>query len=157
MASAVTVNQLASRLAIKNVYHIPASTGAVVASIDGGTTKNYLDMRDFENFGVSVVNAVSTSASGPTLIEIVAAEDTAGTNVQVITTSGTIASVTAGDNMWVECSAAQIKEVADSSGKKLRYVTARLTTSNSSDKQAVTMIRANGKFPADKLTNYPGP
>src|SRR5437763_16524734 len=102
MATAVTTNKIASNMALKLFDHDPNASTAVVVSTDGGTTKNYLAMRDYEHFALLVMNSVSTSASGPTLVEIVAATDSSGTNATAILTSGTIASVTVGDNVLVE-------------------------------------------------------
>lgn len=152
MATAVTSNKIAGRMALKLYDHDPGSTAARIVSGDGGTTKNYLDMSQYENFGLLVMNSVSTSASGPTLVEIIAAEDSTGTNATAILTSGTVASVTVGDNVFLECTAAQIKEVGAAAGYNLRYVTGRITCSNSGDECVVLMGRFNPKHPASGLT-----
>ncbi|HWH75831.1 MAG TPA: hypothetical protein VNT76_00615, partial [Candidatus Binatus sp.] len=65
-------------MSLKLYDHDPGGTGAVVVSGDGGTTKNYLAMAGYENFFIEVMNSVSASASGPTLVEIVAAESSTG-------------------------------------------------------------------------------
>ncbi len=144
MASAVTTQRFFDRHSIKAFDHDPNASTAIVVSGDGGTTKNYLDMRGYETFALDVMNSVSTSSSGPTLVEILAADDTTGTNATVITTSGTVASVTVGDNILVECTAAQIAEVSAAGGFALRYVTGRITCSNSGDECVVNMIRSGG-------------
>lgn len=152
MATAVTTNKVASTMALKLFDHDPNASSAVVVSTDGGTTKNYLAMRDYEHFALLVMNSVSTSASGPTLVEIVAAESSTGTNATVIVTSGTVASVTVGDNILVECSADQINEVGKAAGYNFTHVTGRITCSNSGDECVVLMGRFKPKFPQSGLT-----
>ena len=152
MASAVTVNRQTSRMSLKLYDHDPGGTGAVVVSGDGGTTKNWLDLRDYGGFLVLAMTSVSASSSGPTLVEILAAEDSAGTNAQVVVTSGTVASTHVGDNVVVECSAEQVREVAVATGYNLRYVTGRVTCSNAGDECVVLMGRFDPRFGASGLT-----
>ena len=152
MATGVTTNYLASIMAIKSFDHDPGATSAKEVSGDGGTTKNYVAMRDFETFGLLVFNSVSTSASGPTLVELVAATDSSGTNITVVLSSGTVASVTVGDNIFLEVSAAQIKEVGDAAGLTFTHVSGRITCSNSGDECVATFIRAKPKYPQSALT-----
>lgn len=152
MATAVTSNHIASNLALKLYDHDPGGTGAVVVSGDGGTTKNYLAMAGYEYFFIEVMNSVSTSASGPTLVEIVAAESSTGTNVTAVLTSGAITSITVGDNVFLEVTAAQIKEVGVAAGYAFTHVTGRITCSNSGDECVVLMGRANPKWPQSGLT-----
>lgn len=152
MASAVTTNKIATRMALKLYDHDPGATSAVVVSTDGGTTKNYLAMGLYENFGLLVMNSVVGSASGPTLVEIIAATDSSGTNATAVVTSGTVASITLGDNIWVECSAEQINEVGRAAGYAFTHVTGRITCSNSGDECVVLMGRFNPKFPQNALT-----
>jgi hypothetical protein len=152
MASAVTSNKIFANAALKLFDHDPGGTGAVVVSGDGGTTKNYLPMKDYGNFVVEAMNSVSASASGPTLVEIVAATDSTGTDATAIVTSGTVASVTVGDNVAVECTAEQIREVGIAAGKNFTHVTGRITCSNAGDECVVLMGRFNPRFPASGLT-----
>lgn len=153
MASAVTVQKVFSNAKLRSYDHDPGGTGAVVVSGDGGTTKNYLDMSGYENFAVVAMTSVSTSSSGPTLVEILAATDTAGTNAQVIVSSGTVASTHVGDNVCVECSADQVREVGAAAGYNLQYVTGRITCSNAGDECVVMMGLFNPKAPAQNLTS----
>ncbi len=155
MASAVTVSKLFSNASIKLYDHDPGATSAVVVSGDGGTTKNYLAMANYESFVVVAMNSVSTSSSGPTLVEIIAATNSSGTNATAIVTSGTVASTNVGDNVCVECTAEQIKEVGAAAGYAFTHVTGRITCSNSGDECVVLMGRFNPKAPQDALTaNY---
>lgn len=149
MASAVTTDKLFSRMSLRSYDHDPGSTSAVVVSSDGGTTKNYLDMTGYSDFAVICMTSVSTSSSGPTLVEILAADDTAGTNATVVVTSGTVASTHVGDNVCVQCTAAQMKEVLATA----RYATARITCSNAGDECVVMMGRFNPRAPQSGLTS----
>lgn len=153
MASAVTVQKIGSTSAIKTYFNVPGATTATVVTDNGGSAV-YLDMSQFENVAVDVMNAVSGSSSGPSLVDIVGADDSSGTNVTTIVSSGAIspAITTVGKNVFVECSAEQIKEVSAASGFTFRYVGCRITTSNSGDKHSVTFIRTNSKSPQLNLT-----
>ncbi len=148
MATAVTSSKIFANASLKLYDHDPGGTTPIVVSGDGGTTKNYLAMRDYRNFAVVVMNSVVGSASGPTLVEILAATDSAGTNATAVVTSGAVASVTVGDNIVVECTDDQIKEVLAAA----THVTARITCSNSGDECVVLMGRFGPRFPQSGLT-----
>ncbi len=148
MATAVTSNKIFSNCSLKLYDHDPGATSAVVVSGDGGTTKNYLAMRDYRNFAVVVMNSVVGSASGPTLVEILAATDSTGSGAVAVVTSGTVASVTVGDNILIECTDEQIKEVLAAA----THVTARITCSNSGDECVVLMARFGPRFPQSGLS-----
>jgi hypothetical protein len=152
MATAVTSQKVASIAKMKQYDHDPGSTGAVVVSGDGGTTKNYVNIQNFEVFALLVMNSVSTSSSGPTLVEIVAAEDSTGTNVTAILTSGTIASTHVGDNIYLEVTAAQIQEVGAAAGFKFTHATGRITCSNSGDECVVMQGAFQPRWPQKDLT-----
>ena len=74
MASAVTTQKIGSTSAIKTYFHVPGGTSATVCNDNGGSAV-WLDMSQYESFGVEVMNAVSGSSSGPTLVDIVGADD----------------------------------------------------------------------------------
>lgn len=150
MASAVTTSKLFGHMAMITYDHDPGTTNALITSPDGGTTKRYVAMRDYEYFAGLVMATIATT--GPTLVEIVAAEDAAGTNVTAIVSSGAVAADAVGDFVAVECTAAQIKEVGDAAGYTFTHVGIRITCGNSGDECAVTYIRAGAKFPAAGLT-----
>lgn len=152
MATAVTSQKIGSTMSLKLYDHDPGATTAVVVSGDGGTTKNYLPMANFEWFFIEVMNSVSAASSGPTLVEIIAAEDSTGTNATAILTSGTIASTAVGDNVFLEVTAAQIKEVAAANSKNFTHVTGRITCSNAGDECVVLMGRGSPRFPQNALT-----
>lgn len=152
MATGVTTQRLGSSMSLKNYDHDPGATTAIVVSGDGGTTKNYLAMANYEWFGLLVMNSVSTSSSGPTLVEIVAAESSTGTNVTAVLASGTLASAAVGDNIFLEVSASQIREVGSAGAFNFTHVTGRITCSNAGDECVVLMMRAFPRFPQLNLT-----
>lgn len=152
MASAVTSNKFASNFAAKSYKHVPGASTAQVLTPDSGTTKIWVPMQGFDAIVAQVLNFTSTSSSGPTLVDIVAATDSSGTNVTTIVSSGTLASITAGDYMFVEATAEQINEVGKAAGYNFTHVSVRITTSNSSDAQAVNLMRFLAKAPSSALS-----
>lgn len=150
MASAVTVNKIASNHAIISYDHDPGATSALITSPDGGTTKRYVAMSLYDHFSTVVMATIATG--GPTLVEIVAATDSAGTNATAVVTSGTVAADAVGDGVFLECSAAQIKEVGDAAGYAFTHVGTRITCANSADECCVTYIRSEPKYPQSGLT-----
>lgn len=150
MASAVTTSKLFSNAAIITYDHDPGATSAMITSPDGGTTKRYVAIKDYEGFAGLVMATIATT--GPTLVDIVAAEDAAGTNVTTVVSSGVVAADAVGDFVAVECTAAQIKEVGDAAGYAFTHVGVRITCGNSGDECAVTYIRHSPKYPQSGLT-----
>lgn len=152
MATGVTTQKLGSSMKLRLFDHDPGSTGAVVISGDGGTTKNYVSIVNYEWYGLLVMNSVSASSSGPTLVEILGAEDSSGTNATVILSSGTVASTAVGDNVFLEVSAAQVREVGAAAGYNFTHVTGRITCSNAGDECVVLQMRAFPRFAQKDLT-----
>ena len=150
MATAVTTVDLFANAAIAMWDHDPGDTAAQITSPDGGTTKRYVAMADYEAFAGIVMATIATT--GPTLVDIVAAEDSSGTNVTTVVTSGTVAAAAIGDHVVVECSAAQVKEVGDAGGFTFTHVGVRITLGSGGDEAAVTYIRHRPRFPQDALT-----
>lgn len=150
MASAVTTSKLFANAAMITYDHDPGTTAALITSPDGGTTKRYVAMKDYEGFAGLVMATIATT--GPTLVDIVAAEDATGTNVTTIVSSGTVAADAVGDFVAVECTAAQIKEVGDAGGYVFTHAGVRITCGNSGDECAVTYIRHKPKYPQSGLT-----
>ena len=150
MATAVTTVDLFANAAIVTFDHDPGDTTAQVTTPDGGTTKRFVAMKDYEGFAGIVMATIATG--GPTLVDIVGADDSTGTNVTTIVTSATVAADAVGDVVVVECSAAQIKEVSDAGGFDFTHVGVRITAGNSGDECAVTYIRHRPRFPQAALT-----
>jgi hypothetical protein len=152
MASAVTSQKLFANNALVTYDHDPGTASALITSPDGGTTKRYLPIALYENFAGLVMTTVSASSSGATLVDLVAASDSAGTDVTTVVSSGTVAADAVGDFVAVECTAAQIKEVGDAAGKVFTHFGVRITCSNSGDECAVTYWRGGPKFATKDLT-----
>lgn len=154
--STLDTEVIKSKFKIKNYDHDPGGTSATVLSPDGGTTKYVQDMRDFSNILYQSTTSVSASSSGVTKLEIVAYEDSAGAGTAyVVKDSGTVAADAVGDEVTVECSASEIAQIGADNGVELRYVTARLTCSNSGDEARVCMVakanRAYGDLTPDTV------
>ena len=150
MAATSSAAKLFTEAAIVTYDHDPGTTAALITSPDGGTTKRYVDMADYAGFAGVVMATIATG--GPTLVDIVGAEDAAGTNVTTIVSSGAVVADAVGDGVVIECTAEQVKEVAVASGYTLRYVGIRITCANSADECAVTYIRFKPRFPKTALT-----
>lgn len=142
MASALSTDKLQSRLFVAAYDHDPGGTSATIASPDGGTTKKYVDMRDYCNLLVCV--APSVIAGSVTKVEIVAATDAAFTSPVVVKDSGTVAADANGDYVIEECSTDDLVDA----GTNLRYAAARVTHSTGTDESVVFYV-ATPKNPAD--------
>lgn len=150
MASAVTTAKFSANNAVITYDHDPGTTNALITSPDGGTTKRYVAMRDYMGFAGVVMATIATT--GPTLVEIVAATDSAGTNATAVVTSGTVAADAVGDVVYIECSDEQIREVGSAAGYNFTHVGIRITCGNSGDECAVTYIRFGAKFATGGLS-----
>ena len=149
MAVTTASEKIGSRLFVKAYDHDPGATTAVLASPDGGTTIRYLDMKDYENFGVMVRPTIAAGAL--TLVDIVASADVAFTSPTVIKTSGTVAADALNDVVWLECTAEEVAQAATDAGAALRYVAARLTNATGTDEADVIYVGVP-KRPAPGLT-----
>lgn len=146
MASAVSTEKIGSRLKVISYDHDPGATAATLAGPDGGTTIRYFDMRDYSVFGVLVKPNV-VAAGGTTKVEIVASATTAFSSVTVIKDSGVVAADALDDNVFLECTDAEVVHL----GSTLRYVAARVTNATATDEATVTYIGIP-KRPASGLT-----
>lgn len=113
--------------------HDPGGTDALVVTPDGGTTDRYVDGNTIERFAVIAIQTVIGSSSGITKLEIVAAEDAAGTNLQVIKDSGTVDADALCDWLMEECTMEEVAQIGSDGGYNLRYVAGRITQSNAGD------------------------
>ncbi len=152
MATAVTSQKIASSNAIISYDHDPGATSAQIVTPDGGTTKRLVSLVNYEWFGVACMTSVSASSSGATLVDIVGATDSAGTNATTIVSSGAVVADAVGDFVFVECTAAQVKECGDTAGYAFTHVGARVTCSNAGDECVVTYLRMAPRFTALGLT-----
>ena len=152
MASAVTSEKIGSKVWMKSYDHDPGSTSPIIVTPDGGTTKRYTEM-DAGLFGVMLMQTVvAGGGTGTTLVDIVAAEDAAGTNVTTVVSSGAVQADAVGDIVFVECTAAQVKEVGDAAGFRFTHVGARITSNNAGDEAVVTYLKMEPRFAYSGLT-----
>jgi hypothetical protein len=145
MASPQASEKLFANQVIQMWDHDPDGTSAAVVTPDAGTTERWVDMRDAESFAVLAMSSTLTGA-GITLLEIVAADDTAGTNITVIKTSGAVVADAVGDYVVEECTASEVRQESEDAGATLRYVAGRITVANSADEAVVTYIRSGLRF-----------
>lgn len=145
MASSVSSEKLFSKAAISMVdADADYTTAAAVAG-------NWLDLRDYECYA-ALVKAQALTGAGLTLVEIVAADDTSGTNITQVKTSGAVVADAIDDYVALECTAAEIAELSANGGLNLRYVNVRLTADNAADEFAVTNIRYGARHATTGLT-----
>lgn len=135
MASAVSTQKIASELYVRSWDHDPGATSAIIASPDGGTTKRYMDLKDYSHVMV-VAKPTVVGGGGTTKLEIVASATTDFASVTVVKDSGTVAADALDDQVVQECSAEEVVHLGDT----LRYVAARLTNATNTDEVAVTYI-----------------
>lgn len=139
MAIASASEHIGSRLFIKSYDHDPGATTATLASPDGGTTIRYLDMRDYEAFGV-MARPTIVGGNGITLLEIVASATTSFSSVVQVKTSGAVVADSLNDVVFLECSAGEIAQLGTDDGVAYRYVAARLTNATNTDEDNVTYV-----------------
>lgn len=131
MASAVSSQHIRSNFLFQVWDHDPGGTSATI--VTDGTTSRYVDGKDLTHFGVIAIQTVIGSSSGITKLEIIAAEDTSGTNATVIKDSGTVDADALCDWLMEECSMAEVAHLSAAAGLNLRYMAGRITQSNAGD------------------------
>ena len=137
MASQNATQHIRSRYLFQVWDHDPDTASAIVVTPDGGTTDRYVDGNTIERFAALAIQTVIGSASGITKLEIIAASDTAGTDLAVIKDSGTVDADALADWLIEECTMEEVAQIASDNGTNLRYVAARVTQSNSGDEAIV--------------------
>lgn len=137
MASAVATQKFRANKKLEIWDHDPGANTAILASPDGGTTIRYMDLRDIEHFVAAVAQTVLAGA-GVTLLEIVASDTTAFTNVVVVKDSGALVLNALTEWAVQECSAEEVQQLATT--YDLRYVAARITCDNAGDEAVVVYI-----------------
>lgn len=151
MASVQSSEKWGSRNAMTLYDHDPGGTSATIVSPDGGTTKRFVDMRDYG--GLTVVAMPTVITGGVSTVAIVAAEDTSGTNQQtIVTVGGALDADALGDYIVAECTAEQIAAVGEAAGYDLRYASALITCSNAADECLVQFIRWDAERATTGLT-----
>jgi hypothetical protein len=153
MASAAVINKLFANATVEMFDHDPGTVNPLITSPDGGTTKRYRDMTNFEQFACEVMTTViGGGGGGVTGVEIVATEDAAGTGLMTVVDSGLVQADAVGDFVALECSAAQVKEVGDAAGRRLIYIGVRVTCGHAGDEACVMYHRWQPRFAASGLT-----
>lgn len=135
MASAVSTEKIGSEIYLHSFDNDPGATSATLAGPDGGTTIRYLDMKDYSTVGVLVKPNI-VGGTGVTKVELVASATVAFSSVTVVKDSGTVAGDSLEDNVFLECSDAEVIQL----GATLRYVAARVTHGTNTDESTVTYI-----------------
>lgn len=135
MASAVSTETIGSMLYMHSYDNDPGSTNATLAGPDGGTTIRYLDLKDYSAVGVLVKPNI-VGGTGVTKVELVACANTAFSSVTVVKDSGAVAGDALEDNVFLECTDAEVIQL----GATLRYVAARVTHGTNTDESTVTYI-----------------
>jgi hypothetical protein len=151
MATAVTSQKLAGIMAVESYDHDPGATTAIVTSPDGGTTQRWVALRDFGAFGV-IAKPTVVGGNGLTLLEIVGATDSSGTNVTVVLAHAATVGNSLDEYVWLEVTAEQVNEVGKAAGYNFTHVAARLTMATATDEACVTYIRALPKRAYKNLT-----
>ena len=147
MPSTAPAAKISANYLVNAFRHDPDSTSAIVASRDGGTTKQVVDMLEYCEFLVKAT-VETVGGSGLTQLEIVAATDSAiSSGVTQIKTT-TIAGDAVGDTAVLECTDQDLQAVGVAD---LRYVAARLTMATASDECAVAYV-AKSKRPHRDIT-----
>jgi hypothetical protein len=141
MASALASRKLTSELAAQNYDFNPAATTATYIA--------WVDLRDFEVFMAGFTRL--TGSGTLTTWSIYAATDTSGTNATEVKTA-TVNPATLNDQVWLECTAAEIAHLAAAAGVSLRYVSVKIQFGTGTDRGLVTYIRGHSKFPRADLT-----
>lgn len=147
MAVATDFQKFRSCNVVRTWDHDPGATSALITTPDGGTTKRLVTIGDYASFFVQVMATIATG--GPTLVEIVCSDDSAGsTNLTQVKTSGTVAADAVGDIVSLEATVEEIRAASATA----QYVAARITCANSADECSVTYIQANAKRAYEDLT-----
>lgn len=152
MATAVTSQQFRSEVSLQMWDHDPDTTAATVTTPDAGTTLRYVALGLYDRFFCAAMTTVVGGGSGMTLLEIVAATDSAGTSATVVLAGSSVVGDAQGDWTSLEVTAAQVKEVGDAASLVFTHVAARITCANSGTECAVVYVRGLAKFPQLNLT-----
>jgi hypothetical protein len=149
MASAVYTEKIRSEWRILGCDHDPGTASACLVSADGGTTLKYLDLRDYDAFGILCVSTIFGDSSDVTLLEIIASDAVAFSNKVVVKTSGTIALNAIPDAAWLECTAEEVQHLATT--YDLRYVTGRITCGHAGH-ECIVILMGHARRPHTAIT-----
>ena len=144
MVSSVATEKLTANLKVDQYLSGNASTAKDIG---------FVDMRDYSNIMVVSVAAALTGI-GITVFQLVANSQADGNGDEVVVKQHAIGSApdAAGDYLVLECSAEEIAHLGEAAGYDLRYVSAKITCANASDRIVCTYIRAGARRPGAGLT-----
>lgn len=140
---ALTPEKLTSEVKITQYDFDPNGTSATAVA--------WVDMKDYSKLLVSFFRTVGTSDL-TFLIQASASSDGSLAETIVTKTLTSVQPNAVGDYTFAECLAEQIAQVATTSGKALRYVSAVLTFATGTDEGVVTYVRGGPKFAHSTLT-----
>lgn len=144
MASPQGSEKIFSHMKIKSFDFDPDGTSAV----DVG----WEDMQNFGLFGVEFFRTIGTSVV--TLAILANAQSNGGgTDVTVKTKTFTAQPDAVGDQVFLECTAEEVKQEANDAGVSgVRYVSASVSFATGTDEAVVTYFFAHPRFAYDQLT-----
>ena len=139
-------DKISSKQAVTMYDHDPDATDA--------TDVEWVDMRDFDTFMAMVMLSVPAGGKISAFTILANAEsDGGGTDVTVKTHALGSDPDAVGDYVFLECTAAEIKQAAVDAGvDSVRYVSASVTVNQAGAECVVTYIRDAAKFARAGLT-----
>jgi len=143
MATVQSAAKLLANNALKLYDFDPGATTA--------TDIGWLDMRDYENFAAAFCRTIGTGATTFAIIAN-AASDGSGTDVTVVSHAVGSEPDAVGDQLWLECTAQQIRDAGERAGHAVRYVSASVSVATATDEGVVLQWRGGAKAAASGLT-----
>lgn len=139
MAVTITPQKLRSRMKINQFSHDPNATTAQITTPNGGTLKNYVDLKDYKQsvlfgYAATVVGGIVTT------LEVVVSEATAFSTVKVIRSLTSLALDGKGENAWIELLLSDVAQANGEDGKNYRYASLRITADTATVEGLVTVI-----------------
>jgi len=142
MASTVDVQKILSMEKLDLIVHEPGDT--VLNAV------KYVDLKDFDSFVAGYLRTAGTGVLDA--FQIVAAQDAAGLNKQVIKTSAAQPDAV-GDQAYIEIASQEVEQVGVDAGiTDLRFVSLEVQNNVGGDQAAVTYVLGRAHFPGKDLT-----
>ncbi len=139
---ALTPKKSASEVKLTQYDFDPNSTAATAVA--------WVDMKDFAKLIVAFFRTVGTSNITMIIQGSAASNGASPETVATKTVSSQPNAV--GDYIFLECLAEQVAQVAATSGKALRYVSATISFETNTDEGVVTYMLGGPRFAYDELT-----
>ena len=142
-----TAEHLTARSERRMVDFDPDATTLTLVDLDPASTAECLPIAEFRRFCAGVMKSVGTGAIQA--FQIIAATDADGSNATVVVQHGLTDTPDAvGDHVWLECDAAQIREVLPGA----THVGVRVQLATATDECVVFFERADPFYPHAGLT-----